>query len=103
MKILELTEPIYFEWDKANKDKNWLKHTVTIQDVETIFYDKKKLILDDIKHSEHEKRYILFGKNRHKKVLFIVFTMRANKVRVISARRANKKEVIFYEKAITIT
>lgn len=54
----------------------------------------------DIKHSEQEPRYILLGKTKKERVLFTVFTLRGNYVRIISARDANKKEVSFYEKAL---
>lgn len=98
-----LPEPIVFEWDKGNEKKNWKKHNVSIE-AEDVFYYEKRLLLNDIKHSdEDEERYVLFGKTNQGKMLFIVFTIRKNKVRVISARKADKKEVKFYEEAISIT
>lgn len=101
MPVITLPEPLSFEWDKGNQEKNWLTHKVTIEEAEDAFYDEERLLINDIKHSDQwEERYILFGKSKKGKMLFIAFTIRKNKVRVISARNADKKEVKFYEKAI---
>jgi hypothetical protein len=86
-----------FEWDKGNKDKNWKKHHVKNEESEEAFFDEKKKILKDALHSGKETRYILLGKTKKKKILFIVFTIRNVKIRIISARNLNKKEVNLYE------
>jgi len=104
MGIVHLPEPIAFAWDKGNKEKNWIKHKVSIEEAEDAFYDTKRLLLNDIKHSDDkEERYVLFGKTEEGRMLFIAFTIRKNNIRVISARDAHKKEVAFYEKAISLT
>lgn len=86
-----------FDWDKGNKDKNWEKHLVKNEESEEAFFDEKKKILKDALHSGKEKRYILLGKTKNGKILFIVFTIRNGKIRIISARNLNKKEVHLYE------
>lgn len=96
MKILK--EPIKFVWDKGNQDKNWLKHKVSKEECEEVFFDKNKKIIKDVLHSGKEKRYIILGKTKKNKLLFVVFTNRSDKIRVISARSLNKKEVYLYEK-----
>jgi len=96
--MITIKEPIRFEWDKGNKDKNWLKHGVTNEECEEVFFDKNKKILKDILHSNKEKRFIILGKTKKGRLLFVVFTIRKKKLRVISARDINKKEVILYEK-----
>lgn len=93
-------EPVEFVWDKGNKDKNWLKHKVSNQECEEVFEDKNKKIFKDPVHSQTEKRYILIGMTKNEKLLFIVFTMRNEKVRIISARNINKKERRLYEEKI---
>jgi len=104
MPIVRLPEPLKFEWNKGNETKNWIKHKVSIEEAEDAFYDKKRLLLNDIKHSgKLESRYILFGKTKKERMLFIAFTIRKTQVRVISARDAHKKEVKFYEEAISLT
>lgn len=87
-----------FIWDKGNIDKNWLKHKVKNSECEEIFFDERKIILKDTFHSKKEKRFIILGKTRKNRLLFIVFTKRDNKIRIISARTINKKERRLYEK-----
>ncbi|HEX7017741.1 MAG TPA: BrnT family toxin [Patescibacteria group bacterium] len=95
----ELPEPLIFEWDEGNEQKNWRKHNVTIEEAEQVFFDESKLIYPDPTHSEVEPRKIIVGKTLNGRNLFIVFTLRNNKVRVISARDLNKrKEKSLYEK-----
>ena len=91
-------EPIKFEWDKGNQNKNLLKHQVTDEECEEIFFDPFKRVLKDIIHSKRETRYLLIGQSKKQKVLFVVFTLRRDKIRIISARRLNRKESNLYEK-----
>lgn len=96
MKILP--EPLHFQWDKGNKDKNYEKHGVQNNEIEETFYDKNKKLFRDTVHSIQEERYRILGKTKLDRLLFVVFTIRDQKVRVISARDLNKKEVHLYEK-----
>jgi len=50
-------------------------------------------------HSQVEERFIILGKTRKDRLLYVVLTKRANKIRIISARDINKKERYIYEKA----
>ncbi|MFH1671534.1 MAG: BrnT family toxin [Candidatus Portnoybacteria bacterium] len=95
--MVKPTEIIEFEWDKGNKDKNLEIHNVSDEECEEIFFDPKKKILKDILHSTSEGRYVLIGKTKLKRLLFLVFTIRKDKIRVISARNLNKKEKHLYE------
>ncbi len=61
--------------------------------------DKNLGVERDIKHQETEERYIAIGMTLNEKLLFVVFTMRDSKIRIISARRANRKERRLYEEA----
>ena len=79
----------------AKADK---KHNVENNEVEEPFFDRKRVIFKDILHSEKEDRFILIGKTKKKRLLYTVFTMRGKKVRIISSRDVNKKEVQMYEK-----
>ena len=97
--MITIRELIQFIWDKGNFDKNWLKHRVTNRESEEVFFDKNKKIAEDRFHSDKEERYIILGKTKGKRLLFIVFTLRGKKVRIISARDMNKKERSLYEKA----
>ena len=90
-------EIIEFEWNKGNRDKNLKAHRVSDEECEEVFFDSQKKILKDTLHSVNEKRHILIGKTKLKRLLFLVFTIRKNKIRVISARDLNKKEKQLYE------
>lgn len=98
MKILP--EPIEFDWDKGNIDKNYLAHNVTNQEAEEIFIEKSQIILGDEKHSLKEKRYMLCGTTAKGRKLAVIFTIRNDKVRIISARDMNIKERRAYEKKL---
>ena len=95
MKLLDNVSE--FEWDSGNRGKNFKKHGVTDEECEEAFFDERKKILKDILHSGKEKRYILLGKTKKERLLFLVFTIRKSKVRVISARDLNKREKKLYE------
>jgi uncharacterized protein len=86
-----------FQWDKGNIIKNPAKHQIKNSQSEEIFLDEDLLIIEDIKHSQKENRQIAIGKSFDKTLLFIVFTIRKQKIRIISARKANKKEKKAYE------
>ena len=94
-------QELEFEWDPGNSGKNKLKHNVEDWECEEAFFDPcKVIILKDKLHSGGEERFILLGKTISKRLLFIAFTIRSNKIRVISARDVRKKkEVELYEKA----
>jgi len=100
--MVVIKEPVKFSWDKGNQDKNWVKHKVLSQECEEIFSDVNKRLYKDPIHSEEENRYILLGMTKSCRLLFIVFTMRGNKVRVISARDINKRERSLYEEKTNI-
>lgn len=93
-----LRQPVAFEWDKGNKGKN-LKHGVTDEECEEVFFDPQKKLLKDILHARTESRYILIGTTKQQRLLFIVFTLRNDKVRIVSARDLNQRERRLYEEA----
>lgn len=86
-----------FEWDEGNTGKN-KKHKVQDREAEEPFLDEDKIIFKDKLHSSVEERFILIGRTKKQRVLYIAFTKRGKKIRIISARNVNKKEVSLYEK-----
>ncbi len=98
--MISQKKPKGFDWNKGNIDKNYQKHNITPKESEEAFLDTNLKIIKDVKHSQNESRLIAIGKNFKEKTLFIIFTVRNNKIRIISARLANKKEREKYEKAI---
>lgn len=90
--MLDLGRYKGFEWDKGNIDKSYEKHGITPKESEEIFLDENLQIGRDLEHSQKEKRYLALGKTFEKKILFVVFTLRSHKIRIVSTRRANLKE-----------
>ena len=95
--MLDLSSPYEFDWDQGNTVKNLIKHSIECRQAEEAFLDEYSLSKDDIEHSGKESIFLLIGKDHQGIVLYIVFTQRKNKIRVFSARVANKKERRFYE------
>ena len=95
--MIDLDSIVGFEWDSANKDKSYVKHGISPNEAEEVFLDENALLQEDIKHSQHEQRYVLMGKTLNNKLLFCIFTMRKLKVRVISVRTADNHERKQYE------
>ncbi len=91
-----LTQSEGFEWDEGNINKNWLKHKVSPAECEQLFFNRPIIIQDDTKHSEVEKRFYALGRTDSKRTLFIVFTVRSKRIRVISARDMSRKEKEVY-------
>ncbi len=86
-----------FDWNKGNIDKNWIKHKVTVKECEEVFFNLPLLLFTDKKHSQKENRIVAYGLTDKGRTLTIVFTIRENKIRVISARDQQKKERRLYE------
>ncbi len=104
MTVVALPEIVEFEWDAGNEQKNWITHHVSAEEAEEPFFAEERLVLEDKPHStKQEKCYILIGKSKQGRLLFIVYTIRKEKIRIISSRDADKKEVLLYEKALTHT
>ncbi len=89
-----------FVWDRGNRDKNWHKHRVSRNEAEPVFFDPHKREYPDPIHSTGEVRKIVVGQTRRGRMLFVVYTQRRQRIRIISARDLNRrKERDLYEKA----
>ena len=91
-----LLESTGFEWDDGNKDKNWIQHNVTNSECEQIFFNQPIILHFDSKHSKDENRFYTLGITDLGKKLFVVFTIRNKKIRIISARDMSRKERKIY-------
>jgi len=98
--MLDLTRLAGFDWDEGNRDKNWDQHRVSWSECEEVFFREPLLIYPDPAHSESEERFYILGRTVPDRRLFIVFTIRKNKIRVISARDMSTKERRMYDEAI---
>jgi uncharacterized DUF497 family protein len=98
---VRLPKILTFEWDKGNIDKSNRKHGISPKEAEEVFVSEDLRVLPDKTHSKPEEiRHIALGKTQEKKNLFVIFTIRNKKVRIISARRMHKKEVLKYKQSI---
>jgi uncharacterized DUF497 family protein len=86
-----------FEWDEGNIKKNWEKHQISHIECEEIFFNSPIIVKKDEAHSTAEERYFVLGKTESNRLLFIVFTMRGSKIRIISGRDMSRKEKKIYE------
>ena len=86
-----------FDWDRGNLDKNWTLHGVPFWECEQVFFSEPLLVVEDVSHSGAEKRYYALGCTEAGRRLFVVFTIRRNLVRVISARDMSRRERKRYE------
>jgi uncharacterized DUF497 family protein len=84
-----------FDWDSHNSEKIYRKNKITIKEAESIFADIN-FVLSGARISGQETRYAIMGTSDKKK-LIAIFTIRKNKVRIISARTQSKKERKIYE------
>ncbi len=86
-----------FEWDPEKAERNAQRHRVTFEEAETAFNDPYARVGYDPDHSEAEQRLILIGHSYRERLLFISFTERERRIRIISARKATRKERRDYE------
>ena len=83
-----------FEWDYEKEQRNIKIHKISFETAKLVFNDNNRIELFDINHSGAEDRIITIGKVD--KVLFVVYTERGEKTRIISARAATKAERRLY-------
>lgn len=90
--------PVEFDWDQWNMQKNEVKHGVSQEEAESIFSDPRHCLFRDEKHSTSaEGRFILLGKSAKSRVLMTAFTIRRSKIRIITVRPASQQERKIYE------
>ena len=90
-----LRKEVAFDWDEGNILKNWESHRVKPSECEDVFFNTPVVEFDSA-HSRHEQRYFAYGNTDRGRKLFIVFTIRRDKIRIISARDMHRKERRFY-------
>jgi hypothetical protein len=88
---------LLFDWDPNKARGNLEIHGVSFDEASTAFKDNLSLTIHDPLHSDEEDRFILIGNSYKNRLLVIVHLERANKIRIISARKATKKERKQYE------
>src|SRR5215467_14128074 len=87
-----------FDWDEQKNKSNRIKHGIWFEEALSVFSDLHGRLFYDPEHSEHEDRFILLGVSSAEKTLVVVhcYLEDDSVVRIISARKATRKEVRFY-------
>ncbi len=85
-----------FEWDKEKAESNERKHGVSFEEAAFAFFDENAVELFDDLNSEDEIRYQLIGISETR-LIFVAYTTRNEKIRIISARKANAKQTKIYD------
>lgn len=86
-----------FEWDPQKAAANLAKHTVSFEDAATVFGDPLGRIKSDPRHSVGEERLVLLGRSRTRCLLAVMYVDRGEAIRILSARRATRRERQDYE------
>jgi len=89
---------LIFEWDAKKSASNEKKHGVSFEEAKSAFTDQFARLISDPDHSEQEDRFILLGASIHARLLIVCHCVRSNdRIRIISARKADKQERNLYE------
>ena len=95
----ELAKCIGFQWNAGNSEKIRERHGVAQGECEEVFFNQPFLLTFDETHSQDEPRYFGLGQTTAGRLLLVVFTIRGELIRVISARDMSRKEREVYERA----
>ena len=88
---------LIFEWDKKKADQNIRKHGISLEEAATVFGDPFSITIYDPLHSQDEDRSVILGTSNKNRVSVVIHTDRQDRIRIISARKATKKERKQYE------
>ena len=86
-----------FEWDEQKAKQNLRKHQVDFEEAKTVFGDPYAITIPDPQNSAGESRYIDIGYSSRRRLLVVVYTERGPNIRIISCRRATRRERRVYE------
>ena len=89
-----------FEWDESKNKKNIRKHGVSFEEAQSVFFDEQALLIADPEHSEIEDRFVLLGLSAKLRLLLVCHCFEADdaRIRIISCRKASKKESNWYQR-----
>ena len=88
-----------FQWDEGNSSKSWTRHEISQTEAEQVVLNRPVVVVGDVAHSGTEARYFAFGRTDGGRPLTIVFTVRGQLLRVISARPMSRRERRGYAEA----
>ncbi len=89
---------IGFEWDAVKAAANLRKHRISFEEASSVFYDEFAVQFFDDNHAAAEDRFLMLGLSSEARLLIVCHCERGrgNVIRIISARRATKRESAFY-------
>jgi len=87
-----------FEWDAVKASLNKKKHSIRFDEAKTVFFDENAIVIDDPGHSDNEERFIILGLSSVTRLLVVChcFRHKDSIIRIISARKATKRESMQY-------
>lgn len=93
---------VAIDWDKVKNNKNIIKHKVDFIEAQTVFYDENAVLINDPDHSDNEERFLILGLSEKFRILVVSHCYRNNEanIRIISARKATKKEQATYKRRL---
>lgn len=89
-----------FIWNRTKAAVNKDKHGVSFEEARTCFHDRREIAFFDPDHSDVEERELLIGHSNVGRLLLVSYTLRGRYIRIISARRATKREINVYAQGI---
>jgi hypothetical protein len=87
---------VVYEWDSSKAAANLKKHRVAFTEAATVFLDPLALTYKDPDHSEGEQRFMTLGESTRGRVILVAHLDHGDRIRIISARRATRKEAYEY-------
>jgi hypothetical protein len=91
---------VVFEWHSAKVASNLSKHGVAFDEAATVFADPLARIFDDPDHSEAEAREVIVGHSVTRRLLVVSFRAKRDSIRIITARKATRRERLDYEENV---
>jgi uncharacterized DUF497 family protein len=91
---------VIYEWDAAKATSNLRRHEVSFAEATSVFLDPAALTFGDPDHSDEEEREITIGASAKQRILFVSHCARGDRIRIISARKATRRERSQYAKRI---
>lgn len=93
---------ILFDWNDCKNEINKKKHGISFEEAKTAFFDERAVVFDDPEHSEKEDRFLLLGMSENANLCIVCHCYRESDtvIRLISARKATKKESERYARGI---
>ena len=98
--MLCISSSVEFEWDAVKAPRNRRRHGVVFGEAAETFLDPLAAVSLDVEHSDGEQRLMLLGRSLRGRLLVTVFTEREDRIRIISSRPANRREVKGYEEGV---